>query len=131
MVTACSIRDYNGDDVCTGEYAYGLTLYISNTNAQIISNVECILRDTEDTNYSEELVFFQDAFIGAGERPGSYKLEIITTNFYISTNITTNTNAAVSTNITTNFHSYFTNFTLGFDGCHVIPETISFTLTNY
>ncbi|MCB0461279.1 MAG: hypothetical protein R2816_08965 [Flavobacteriaceae bacterium] len=63
---------------CTEEFVYGLNVTVkdANTSSIITENITIIARDSE---YEEQLMTFEDnnSFLGAGERPGSYVLEII------------------------------------------------------
>lgn len=62
---------------CTEEFVYGLNVTVkdANTNSIITENIAITARDGD---FEEQLMTFEgiDHFLGAGERPGNYVLEI-------------------------------------------------------
>jgi predicted nucleic acid-binding Zn-ribbon protein len=93
---------------CTEEFVYGLNITVkdANTSSFITENITIIVRDGE---YEEQLMTFEgnDNFLGAGERPGSYVLEITAEGYdsYTSEIIQVES-----------------------DECHVIPEVLEILL---
>ena len=93
---------------CTEEFVYGLNVTVkdANTSLFITENITIIARDGE---YEEQLMTLEgnDNFLGAGERPGSYVLEITAEGYdsYTSEIIQVDS-----------------------DECHVIPETVEIIL---
>ena len=106
LFTACNSD--NGPFNCTDELVYGLSVTLRDaTNNDIITeNVTVIARDGD---YEEELMIFpeDDTFFGAGERPGTYIIEVMSPNYqpYSSSPIIVNS-----------------------DQCHVIAEIVEILL---
>jgi len=106
LLTQCNV---NPQVICTEQFVYGLNVMLKDsTTDQIIT--ENILVVVRDGNYEEELMNFEgfDAFIGAGERPGNYVIEVSSLHYqtFISDIIQ-----------------------VGADECHVIPQVIEIELT--
>lgn len=74
--------DDNGDIVCTQVYVYGLSVTLKNaqTNEPITEGITVIAKDG---SYEEQLVLFEGGnnFIGAGERAGTYTIEITSVDY--------------------------------------------------
>jgi hypothetical protein len=74
---ACDTSDDPGDIItnCTEIFVFGLEIQVrdASTNNVILQNVNVI---AVDGDYTEELVFNFDKFIGAGERAGNYVLTV-------------------------------------------------------
>ncbi|MGK0385920.1 MAG: hypothetical protein ACI849_000525 [Patiriisocius sp.] len=74
---ACDTSDDPGDLItnCTEEFVFGLSIQVrdANTNNIILQNVSVI---AVDGDYTEELDFNFDTFLGAGERAGNYVLTV-------------------------------------------------------
>jgi len=100
--------DDNNDISCTLEFIYGLniTLIDADTTQVITSNVELIITEG---SYQETLMNLDGSeyFIGAGERAGTYILNITAINYedYTSEPIV-----------------------ISEDICHVIPQVLAITL---
>jgi len=94
--------------ICTEQFVYGLNVTVrdANTNTIITEGISVIARDGD---YEEELMQIEsfDDFIGAGERPGNYTIEISGSNYQ-------------------SFTSEIIN--VGADECHVIGEVVEFHL---
>ncbi|HMC01045.1 MAG TPA: hypothetical protein VKN14_08430 [Flavobacteriaceae bacterium] len=108
FLAMCNTNDDDDQVFCTEQYVYGLSVIVkdANTNNIITENITVIARDG---NYQETLMTIEgvDSFFGAGERAGSYFIEVTSTNYqpYIS--------AAVL---------------VAEDVCHVIPENVEIFL---
>ena len=99
----------NGDDIiCTEQYVYGLNVIVkdANTNDIIIEDITIIATEED---YQEELMIFLGStnYVGAGERPGNYILEVTSNDYQ------TYTSSVIE---------------IGADECHVIPEVIEIFL---
>jgi hypothetical protein len=100
----------NKDDsiICTEQFVYGLNVTVRDvtTNGIITDGVVVIARDG---SYEEELMNIDgfDNFIGAGERPGNYIIEVTSANYE------TFTSELIQ---------------VGADECHVIGEVIEIVL---
>lgn len=72
ILTAC---DPDSGLVCTAEFVYGVevTAVDAATNAPVTDGLEGTLTEGD---YSEEMRRFENLLQGAGERPGTYDLEI-------------------------------------------------------
>ena len=75
----CSLISCNNSDeetiFCTDVYVYGLNITVFDaSNQQLIGDTATVI--AIDGNYSEELMFFTESFIGAGERAGNYILTV-------------------------------------------------------
>lgn len=94
--------------ICTEQFVYGLnvTFKDSATNAVITENIQVV---AQDGNYEEELMIVEgfDAFIGAGERPGNYVIEVNSTEYQTFTSGLIQVEA---------------------DECHVITQVVEFQL---
>ncbi len=106
FLTTC-IEDNNGI-ICIEQFVYGLNVTVKNadTNAIITEGITVIAREG---SYEEELMntVGSDSFIGAGERAGSYIIEITSNDYqtYTSDIIVVNE-----------------------DECHVIPQALEVLL---
>lgn len=106
MLFACPQKD--DGFACTEEFVYGLSINVKDvvTGGYITENITLT---ATDGNYSEELMGFPDftAFVGAGERAGSYTIHIAAEGYqeYTSEPIIVEANE-----------------------CHVIPEARTFEL---
>ena len=108
--SACSLDVDNPEEsLCTQEFVYGLNVTVRDDkdNTIITEGITVIARNGD---YAEELTVPEglDIFIGAGERPGNYILEVTSDNYqpYISESIRVNA-----------------------DICHVIPRYIEILLS--
>jgi len=71
FIFSCN-KNHNDDSIaCTDLYAYGLNVSVRDADTNLIIS-EGITVTATDGNYSEELMFGIDSYIGAGERPGNY-----------------------------------------------------------
>ncbi len=93
---------------CTEQFVYGLNITIkdSNTNTVITENITVIALDGD---YEEQLMIIEgfDTFIGAGERPGNYSIEVTSLSYQT-------------------FNSEIIQ--VDADQCHVIPELVEINL---
>lgn len=72
----CKSADDGNEPInCTEQFVFGLTVQVRDidTGGIILNN---IVVTATDGNYSEELAFNFDRFIGAGEREGAYTLTV-------------------------------------------------------
>lgn len=93
--------------VCTALYAYGVTLTVGAEDGSSPTNVACVLTDPGDPGFTEVMTRpFSSTWLGAGERPGNYRLEISGDGWT----------------------TWSTNFRLESDGCHVAGISIAATL---
>ncbi len=103
---SCKNDDDNNGIACTEEFVYGLSVQVRDamTGGIILNNITVTARDG---SYEEELTFNFDTFIGAGERPGNYILEVVADGYvdFISNVIMVDA-----------------------DECHVIPEFVEIEL---
>lgn len=109
LLSACSLDVDNPElPVCTEQFVYGLQVTVrdNTTNDVLIDGITIIAKDSQ---YQEELVQVQgtDVFVGAGERPGNYILEVSSTNYLPYTSNVIEVLA---------------------DECHVIPEIVEILL---
>lgn len=106
LVTQC--ENDNAQVICTEQFVYGLNVTVRNseTNEIITENITVVAIEGD---YEEELMNIEgfDAFIGAGERPGNYILEVNAIDFQPFTSGIIEVNA---------------------DECHVIPELVEIEL---
>jgi hypothetical protein len=106
LVTQC---DKDKDPIlCTDEFVYGLNITIKDANSSLIIT-ENITITAHDDDYEEELMNFEeeDNFLGAGERPGSYIIEVIADGYEAYTTEVIQVEAGE---------------------CHVIPEVLEIAL---
>lgn len=108
---SCSSDDDNSNpNYCTEIFVYGLKVTIEDavTNAIVTQGISVTAKEG---SYEEQLMTIEnsDYFIGAGEREGTYVIEI-TSNGYQT--FTSNSIDVVMTD----------------DGCHVITEELEFVL---
>jgi len=111
LVLSCSSDDDNSNpNYCTEIFVYGLKVTIEDavTNAIVTQGISVTAKEG---SYEEQLMTIEnsDYFIGAGEREGTYVIEI-TSNGYQT--FTSNSIDVVMTD----------------DGCHVITEELEFVL---
>ena len=104
LFLACPQKD---DGVyCTEEFVYGLSITVTVSGEYV---TEGITVTATDGTYSEELMSFPEGtnFVGAGERPGTYVI-----------------------NITSEIYQEFNSelIQVDADACHVIPEVRTFEL---
>lgn len=109
ILTGCSLDVDNPNvPICTQEFVYGLQVTVrDNTSNEAL--IEDILIIAKEGQYEEELVHVQgtEVFIGAGERPGNYIIEV-TSPIYLT---------------------YTSNvIQVSADECHVIPEVVEILL---
>lgn len=104
-MTQCDVDD---PIACTEQFVYGLNVTVkdANSNSVITEGITVIARDED---YEEELMHIEsfDNFIGAGERPGNYIIEINGPNYQSFTSDVIFVDA---------------------DQCHVIAEVVEFLL---
>ena len=104
----CSDETDDVDLICTEVFVYGLNVTVkdASTNEIITENISAIAR--EDM-YEEQLMLLPESetFVGLGERPGLYSLEVSAPDY--------------QTSITEDIF-------LDFDGCHVVPEVLEILL---
>ncbi|WP_298555814.1 hypothetical protein [uncultured Algibacter sp.] len=97
------------DDIfCTDIFVYGLSITVKDANTDAVITENITIKAT-DGDYEETLMSIEssNAFVGAGERAGTYILTI---------------NA-------TNYKDYITEpIKVSADECHVIPEAIEIML---
>ena len=110
MLSCNSDDDNSGITICTEIFVYGLKVTVKNEVTNIIVT-EGLTVTASEGSYEEQLMRIEnsDYFIGAGEREGTYVIEI-TSNDYQT--FTSNSIEVVLTD----------------DGCHVITEELEFTL---
>lgn len=94
---------------CTMQYVYGVSVNVTDARTgQPINNAVVTITDG---GYSETLQSYSydsdGTYVGAGERPGTYVMTV-TAPGYPS--------------------PFPQTFTLGFDGCHVIPQSFNVAL---
>jgi len=105
----CKSTDDGNEPInCTEEFVFGLTVQVRDidTGGIIVNNISVT---ATDGNYSEELVFNFDRFIGAGERAGEYTLTVEADGYL----------TLVSPVIT-----------VGADECHVIGQFVELNLVS-
>lgn len=94
--------------ICTEQFVYGLNVTVKDaiTNEIVTEGIVVIARDG---TYEEELMNIDsfDTFIGAGERPGNYTLEVTSLNYELFTSDV---------------------IQVGADECHVIGESVEILL---
>lgn len=106
LFSSCK-NDDNGNGVnCTDIFVFGLNVQVrdATTGGIILNNITVT---AIDGSYSEELDFIFDSFVGAGERPGDYILEV---------------RAEGYPDFTSN------PISVGADECHVITEDVEIEL---
>lgn len=103
---SCKTNDDDSATACTEEFVFGLNVQVRDavTGGIILNNITVT---AIDGTYSEELTFNFDTFIGAGERPGNYTIEVLADGYV---------------DFTSNV------ITVGADECHVIPESVEIEL---
>ncbi|MBT8272785.1 MAG: hypothetical protein KJO77_03195 [Bacteroidia bacterium] len=105
LLTQC---ESDNQVICTEQFVYGLNVIVKDAEtAEIITdNISVVARDG---NYEEELMNIEgfDAFIGAGERPGDYIIEVSSTAYQMFTSELIQVDA---------------------DECHVIPQVVDIEL---
>jgi hypothetical protein len=110
MVSCNSDDDNSEPQNCTEVYIYGLKVTVKDIANNAILNEEITVKAT-DGAYVEELMRIEnsDFFIGAGEREGTYIIEILSNDYqtYISNPVLVDKTA---------------------DGCHVITNEVEFFL---
>lgn len=111
VILSCNSDDDNTDpQYCTEEYVFGLkvTLKDSITNAIVTEGLTVTARDG---SYEEQLIRTENSnyYIGAGERQGTYVIEVISSTYQT---FTSNNIVVVLTE----------------DGCHVITKELEFEL---
>ncbi len=107
-LTSCNTKDDDSQIICTEEFVFGLSVTVRDaTTNGIIPNG--ITVTAFDGNYSEELNFVFDTFLGAGEHPGNYILTI--------------EGEGYETIISSMISVILTE-----DECHVIPKVLEFRL---
>ena len=105
---ACNSNNDDDGTNCTDQYVYGLSITVRDAvTEQIIS--ENITLTATDGNYSEALMTFSGStnFIGAGEREGTYTIQVLADGYESFTSDEIVVNA---------------------DECHVITEERTFQL---
>lgn len=107
---ACNSDDSN-PQYCTEEYVYGLSITLRDAVDNTIIT-EGLTVTASDGFYEEELMRIENSnnFFGAGEREGTYIIEITSTNYQ---DFTSDPILVARTD----------------DDCHVITEIIEFQLT--
>lgn len=103
---SCNNSDDDSSITCTEEYVYGLTITVLDaTHLKLIGDAATVI--AVDGNYTEELMFLTESFVGAGERAGDYIVTVTAEGYetYISQTIT-----------------------LLEDECHVIPQSFQILL---
>lgn len=77
LTLSCNNNDDPGDIItnCTEVFVFGLSIQVrdANTGAIIVQNITVT---AVDGDYTEELAFNFDTFVGAGERAGTYILTV-------------------------------------------------------
>ncbi|MEM7186302.1 MAG: carboxypeptidase-like regulatory domain-containing protein [Bacteroidota bacterium] len=103
---SCKNDDDSSGRFCTLEFVYGLSVQVRDvdTGGIILNNITVT---AIDGSYEEELAFNFDTYIGAGERPGNYTLEVRADGYQDFTSEV---------------------IRVGADECHVIPEFVEITL---
>ena len=87
LFLGCSLDGTEPEEVvCTEEFVYGLQVFVrdNTTNDPITSGITVV---AIDSGYEEELMLAQgeDFYIGAGERPGNYIIQV-TSDDYVTFN---------------------------------------------
>lgn len=77
LTLSCNNNDDPGDVVtnCTEIFVFGLSIQVKDANTDAII-LQGITVTAVDGDYTEELIFNFDRFIGAGERAGTYVLTV-------------------------------------------------------
>jgi len=106
FVVVCCKNDDGSQIACTEEFVFGLNVQVRDavTGGIILNEITVTAIDGA---YTEELSFNFDTFIGAGERPGDYTLEVIATGYVDFTSNVIRVEA---------------------NDCHVIPESVEIEL---
>lgn len=109
ILISCSSDDTNPQN-CTEVYVFGLNVTIKDVNTQNILT-EGITVTAKDGAYEEQLLRIEDSdyFLGAGEREGSYIIEVTSNNYQ----------TLISNPILVERTE---------DGCHVITQVLEFQL---
>lgn len=107
ILISCSSDDTNSQN-CTEVYVFGLDVTIKDVNTQNILT-EGITVTAKDGAYEEQLLRIEgsDYFLGAGEREGSYIIEVTSNNYQT---LTSNPILVERTE----------------DDCHVITQVLEF-----
>ena len=111
MLLSCNSDDDNSYSInCTEIFVFGLKVTVKNavTNAIV---TEGLTVTADDGSYEEQLIRTENSnyFIGAGEREGTYVIEVISSTYQTFT----------SNNIVVGMTD---------DSCHVITEELEFVL---
>jgi len=107
-ILACSQKDDDGQIACTTEFVYGLSITVTDgiTGNFVVNNISVT---ASDGGYFEELMSIEqfENFFGAGERPGTYIIQIVAEGY-----------------------EEFTSepIQVGANECHVIPEVRTFEI---
>lgn len=110
FLLSCNSDDRSQQQFCTEEYVYGLKVTVKNSVTNIIIT-EGITIMASDGSYEEELMQIEgsDYFLGAGEREGTYVIEITSDDYQ---SFASNPIIVEKTE----------------DDCHVITEDVEFFL---
>ena len=108
LVTLTACQQKQDDTInCTEIFVSGLNIKVTDAiTGEIISEGITVL--AEDGDYSEELAFTFESYIGAGERPGNYTITVSGENY------TTEVVGPIEVLA---------------DECHVIPQNLEIALT--
>jgi len=108
LISCFSCGNNDGGIGCTEIFVYGLNVTVTDATSGEVLTSDVIVT-TEEGTYSEVLTLIDDSFIGAGERPGDYKITVVADGYGTET---TGTISVVLTD----------------DECHVIPEVVEIAL---
>ena len=113
-VIVCCVACFCGDDPddvdypCTEQYVYGLNVNVNDANTgQPLTEGVTVTATEEDYEEALMLIEGNETFVGAGERPGLYTVEVIAVGYQLYV-----------------LEGVF----LDFDGCHVVPQVINVDL---
>ncbi|WP_138432712.1 hypothetical protein [Winogradskyella algicola] len=110
LMFSCNSDDSNPQS-CTEVYVFGLNITFKDANTQTIIT-DGITVTAKDGSYEEQLTMIEDSdyFLGAGEREGTYIIEVTSDNYqtFISNPILVDKTE---------------------DNCHVITQILEFQLT--
>jgi len=106
LFTFCNSTD-DYDITCTSVFVYGLNVSVFDADTQAPITTDITVTAT-DGDYSEELMFQENVFLGAGERPGDYTITAVAVGYQ----------SGVSEIITVDA-----------DICHVFTEGVELQLT--
>ncbi len=109
LFTACSDTQDSNDNsnvdlVCTEIYVYGINVRVFDEADNIVTDA---LVTITDGDYSETLELQENDYVGAGERPGNYTLEVEKSGY----------------------SPHSENVKVQADECHVIPESVEVKLS--